>query len=65
MGNKVWPQRQALNILSLQTYISISVADPGCFIHPGSRIPDPTTETKRGGRKKIFLTFLWQKINKI
>ncbi len=42
-----------------------SVADPGClsqipdpeFIHPGSRIPNPTTAPKEDGEIYFFLHF--------
>jgi hypothetical protein len=48
-----------------------SVADPGClyriliFIHHGSRIPDPTTETFEKGEKIVVLHFCTHKYHKI
>jgi hypothetical protein len=51
---------------------SSSVADPGClswiliFIHPGSRILDPTTAPREGGEKffcpTIFCSHKYRKI---
>jgi hypothetical protein len=52
-------------LLSSQLIFNLtSVADPGClsriliFTHPGSRIPDPKQQQKRGVKKTSVILFL-------
>jgi hypothetical protein len=52
------------SLLAAQTRLFSSVEDLGClpriliFIHPGSRIPDPTTALKEKGKKIAILPFM-------
>jgi hypothetical protein len=70
MRNKVGPPTEGAKYsLSANLFqgcgSGMIIPDPDFFLSipdPGSRIPDLTTETKRGGRKKLFLTFLWPNI---